>query len=88
MNLDATNTAGDEWEYSKENVQPMREGRNFLSMSSALQSDGQFEVQQRLKDEKRLKHFDNLCVLLFCEAIFANIIRQTSINVSFRGRTP
>lgn len=34
----ATGGADDEWEFNKENVQPLRQGRRFANLSAALNS--------------------------------------------------
>ena len=43
---------GDEWELSKENVQPLKTGRNVAKLSAALQPHSA-DQQAKLKEERK-----------------------------------
>ena len=49
--IDLKMTDENEWELSKENVQPIRQGRHFLNMSAGLHSNDD-QLAQMKKEKK------------------------------------
>ena len=46
-------SSGNEWELSKENVQPLKHGRNFGNLSVSLSRGNESESEARLRKERR-----------------------------------
>lgn len=64
---------GNEWEMFKENVRPLKRGRNVNLLNHALNSHNDNQLKQSLLDNRRFSFFTSLFILDFIIVFYFNL---------------